>query len=928
MESGLEWRHGDSQNSPTWDIPSLSVGTASLPSSLEAVGSRSIPWGLGAGDLSGTSAWSTPAAAGNMISRATTDVIPGFGCARPNENGGNDPWKTGNWNQPTSNGRANNLGATGWGKVPVCQGSAWDASANLKESVRLAPEPELVLNGSNDGTDIWRVNLSKSNVPLTPVGSAPGGNRSCSSINDMPWANRDLQSLEGLRQSFLSGSMPVQTPKPAWDSNGAGMWGVTAAESQPVAPMSAGMQNSNRYFAMRRSPSLSTGSWNAPDLGEADYGQWSQSSAAAVSAPAPQKIDNGTAVWGAPPVLPDAFGSTNRVAVEPPTLPVPVNALPFLSIDFSVPPPPVYKMSTAPGGSGLSPTYWNNVQQGKTVGNWSGMHPDGSRTPASVTAGIDWVADNGFNRKGVSSSNLHSQPKLHSQPQMRSRLLQQLMDAGFRKEDAQNAIIRNDMNYERALADLISNSTRMNSNNDFQAPLGDCRIHQSFHGLDNSFTPAVTIPSNVYPPIVPQMCRDAQSKLLPNMHGSNSNPLSSNDIRTDDLKSKDPNYLQHILNSLLLQSIQQGALSQQMLPMANKQLSSRQVVTLQRIVELQQLLMKLQETVPQTVGEKKNQIEGIIQQVQIEIFNLQMKFMEKKPTSNGSSPVDAVFLGHLQNLGLKSNEQHSGQTADSCPPSIISNMTPDFMSCPLTSAAVSAATWSSITSPLSSAGDFTDPTITNARMMTSLCVGGQSSAQEQSGTAAAAALNIKEFIPGRPWVDDGTAPGKSSNDNWKAPGWGALDGSSGGLQRRGSLTMGKRLDGSTAVGSLSSSDWSLDVTANSASSLRNDLTMSVPTVWSPVDGKSSDSGSSSSGFRTSSCKSSYQSQSVASDSSAKTNGSDVVSELGTTTLGNDQTDNPAMKMLCNGWGGGSYEHGWSLGDDDGALLPGDLLTDP
>jgi hypothetical protein len=42
-----------------------------------------------------------------------------------------------------------------------------------------------------------------------------------------------------------------------------------------------------------------------------------------------------------------------------------------------------------------------------------------------------------------------------------------------------------------------------------------------------------------------------------------------------------------------------------------------------------------------------------------------------------------------------------------------------------------------------------------------------------------------------------------------------------------------------------------------------------------------------------------------------------------------QADNAALKMLCNGWGDGSYEHGWSLGDDaaDSALLPVDLLTD-
>ncbi|XP_070187739.1 protein Gawky-like isoform X2 [Littorina saxatilis] len=40
------------------------------------------------------------------------------------------------------------------------------------------------------------------------------------------------------------------------------------------------------------------------------------------------------------------------------------------------------------------------------------------------------------------------------QPQMRSKLLQQLMDMGFKKEEAQNALISNNMNFENALGEL------------------------------------------------------------------------------------------------------------------------------------------------------------------------------------------------------------------------------------------------------------------------------------------------------------------------------------------------------------------------------------------------------------------------------------------------------------------------------------------
>lgn len=135
-----------------------------------------------------------------------------------------------------------------------------------------------------------------------------------------------------------------------------------------------------------------------------------------------------------------------------------------------------------------------------------------------------------------------------------------------------------------------------------------------------------------------------------------------------------------------------------------------------------------------------------------------------------------------------------------------------------------------------------------------------------SGGNTSGSLNIKEFIPGMPWVGDNKTVAES--DSWKAPGFGTSPGSSG-LVRRGSLTMGsnRRMDGSSSSSAtLSSSDWSLDLMAPSDNNLKN--TMSVPNVWPPIDvHKDSDAGSSSSGFQTLSNKSYH---SGASESSAKT----------------------------------------------------------
>lgn len=132
--------------------------------------------------------------------------------------------------------------------------------------------------------------------------------------------------------------------------------------------------------------------------------------------------------------------------------------------------------------------------------------------------------------------------------------------------------------------------------------------------------------------------------------------------------------------------------------------------------------------------------------------------------------------------------------------------------------------------------------------------------------AASSALNIKEFIPGKPWVGEISASGKALTDHWKAPGWGTLDTGSG--LRRSSLTMTKRLDVATGSSSLSSSDWSLDITSAAASGLKSDLNLSVPTVWSPVDGKGSNAVSPAVGFLVNSSKSAFASGS--SEAGAKT----------------------------------------------------------
>jgi hypothetical protein len=379
MESGLDWGVGSSRISPTWDLHSVNTAALSVP--LDS--GRNAPWGLGSSEVAGTH-WSS--GSNSLVSRGLDPSSMLVG-SKSTETMGSDLWRAGSWNRlderQLTNNRPASMGSASWGKVPVCQGTGWDSAVGggSKDSLRMAGDSETILNGnscgSNDGTDIWRTNLAKSNVGLAAVGT-PGGIRNMTSGSDgMSWVGRDVHSasldgmrqthhsasasLDGMRQALHSAPLQPQIQKPAWDSNGTNIWGSASSDALAVPPVPSGMPVSSRvvnYSALRRSPSLSSGTWNTADSPEADFGHWSQSSGAAGVTPAQQKIDNGTAVWGAPPALAEGFGSTRPAADAQPSM----NLLPF-SIDFSVPPPPVFKMSSAPAAPGMPANYWNPTLQ-------------------------------------------------------------------------------------------------------------------------------------------------------------------------------------------------------------------------------------------------------------------------------------------------------------------------------------------------------------------------------------------------------------------------------------------------------------------------------------------------------------------------------------------------------------------------------------
>ncbi|XP_067671153.1 trinucleotide repeat-containing gene 6C protein-like isoform X2 [Haliotis asinina] len=106
-----------------------------------------------------------------------------------------------------------------------------------------------------------------------------------------------------------------------------------------------------------------------------------------------------------------------------------------------------------------------NAQQQARAGGWGDPGSQWNPTPGAKPKSLStssWSGDGGGGGGGDQNWNLRKGPNKfptgnNHHPQMRSKLLQQLMDMGFKKEEAQNALISNNMNVESALADLMAN---------------------------------------------------------------------------------------------------------------------------------------------------------------------------------------------------------------------------------------------------------------------------------------------------------------------------------------------------------------------------------------------------------------------------------------------------------------------------------------
>ncbi|XP_064595448.1 trinucleotide repeat-containing gene 6C protein-like isoform X2 [Liolophura sinensis] len=397
---------------------------------------------------------------------------------------------------------------TGWGQTPVRQDTNWDVDSTPspmskhKYGASEMTQPSNVWN-NNNGTAIWEP--TKENKPSSWQAGA------ANHTGGPPWEGGERHDPSAWGGAPSSRTPSDSSPGP-WATNSEkpiGTWGGNT--SQPTDWGRPKTETGSWAGSSDPRSRNSTSSWGDTAAGDSTVGWDSQP-------PNRRSVeDMGTTYWGEPQMT-----HQNRPPPTnwntPPTPATPLTPRPkpeeevWSKPSTKGPPPP-----SAPSGWGdPSPpstkvddgtSIWaaNNQHQARAGGwgdtgwgsssgakpkmsssSWEGdnmtWNPNGGRKPGeswtpddnggdspwgdtdmgnwegSQETNHSWNIVSGFKKrpsiKGANFSRGPGQP-----PQMRIKLLQQLMDMGYKKDEAQHALINNNMSFENALADLKGGAT-------------------------------------------------------------------------------------------------------------------------------------------------------------------------------------------------------------------------------------------------------------------------------------------------------------------------------------------------------------------------------------------------------------------------------------------------------------------------------------
>ncbi|XP_041362960.1 trinucleotide repeat-containing gene 6C protein-like isoform X2 [Gigantopelta aegis] len=322
----------------------------------------------------------------------------------------------------------------GWGARPVRQDTGWETQESPKTKRKFSTDSGGNGNGgaanmwnNNNGTAIWEAVRANS-------GGGAGGNG-----NGAGGGNSGWNGASGGNQ-WEEDSNTWNDPSAKLNPNSIGTWGGGSDNAQ-----------SNMW-----GNKTETGCWDESGPTRQSVQSWDDPQARRDAA----SVNDGTNYWREPST--SSRSSSWNSTPSTPATPMTPMAPPMQQM----PPREIQKPGATGSGWG-DPNPGCKVDDGTSI--WAANAQQQAR--ASGWGDIQWNPAVGAKPKTPSTSNWEpgdnsswnsrkAPPKFpivnNHHPQMRSKLLQQLMDMGYKKEEAQNALISNNMNVESALADLMA----------------------------------------------------------------------------------------------------------------------------------------------------------------------------------------------------------------------------------------------------------------------------------------------------------------------------------------------------------------------------------------------------------------------------------------------------------------------------------------
>ncbi|XP_063446117.1 trinucleotide repeat-containing gene 6C protein-like isoform X2 [Mytilus trossulus] len=684
----------------------------------------------------------------------------------------------------------------GWGMKPVRQDTAWEMETTPKAKRKFPatvpvvnPEkPAAAANPNNNNSNMWNNNngtgiweSTKEPQQTSSWTSAPAGNNSAQwedpqAKDPNTWTNPN---------DTASSQWGGKTETGSWPSERSGQYGE------------AGKQEHNDGTALWGNPGGKPANWNQPGP-PSNPPNWNQAPPPpppptqppgwGQPPPPPAKVDDGTCLWaaGSPKQAQAAgWGETNNqwnsAAGQKPKTPS-WSEDPSVKVRLGNPVVGVGTVSSSHLGQD-GDRYWNRPPE-------QGPNPKGT---------FNWgEADMVWNTSDYNKGGASRFPG-GNQPQMRSRMIQQLMELGFQKDEAGQALISNNMNYQSALAELYkqkgatyrddvlleSAKSKVISDNDISdtqqennpfvpnpnTPFPPPPNAQAFKGPSQP----VSSQTSIMPPqqnkkpaagraqaVAQQM---AQQQILQQLHLAVKAGLISPQLLNQQL----PPYMLVLLQQLLQhqQCLQQLITTQQVLqknsvsmnPMVQRQqleqvnmkintIKQQILITQRQIHDAQRLLIK-----PQPTTTSQSSTEDAISTIESSLSNLNMPNSQpqqsklsqwKKPTEKESSPdsgANAEYSALNKAPGSSKTSQASSQSSLQYGGLGLTQLGGD-------------STWSNV--PATTSGSQSWPTI-------SVSSTGPTSTIDENGkdikeshlpsTSSSLTINdaIPEFVPGKPW---------------------------------------------------------------------------------------------------------------------------------------------------------------------------------